>query len=296
MLALPCTLGGANMSPFLTNDMPMPPRFPSPEVLYASLCSRHFVIAGPCVLESYELALDVAFMVKEAADAAGLVAIFKSSFDKANRTSLNSFRGPGMAQGLEWLARIREETGLPVITDIHEPADAAIVAKAVDILQIPAFLSRQTGLLLAAGETGAIVNVKKGQFLAPWDMEHVAAKIAGTGNKKIMLTERGSSFGYNNLVVDMRAFPIMREFGFPVVMDATHSVQLPGGQGGSSGGDRRMVPPLALAAAAAGAHGVFMECHPNPDCALCDGPNSIDTADLPGLLRKLSAIWSLTDA
>ena len=270
--------------------------FPSSEVLYASLCSRHFVIAGPCVLESYELALDVAFIVKEAAAAAGLVAVFKSSFDKANRTSASSFRGPGMALGLEWLARIREETGLPVITDIHEPADAVVVAENVDILQIPAFLSRQTSLLTAAGASGAIVNVKKGQFLAPGDMRHVAEKIAETGNRKIMLTERGSSFGYNNLVVDMRSFPLMKEFGFPLVMDATHSVQLPGGQGTCSGGDRRMVPPLALAAAAAGADGVFLECHPDPDRALCDGPNSLNTADLPELLRKLTAIWSLTDA
>ena len=270
--------------------------FPSTEVLYASLCSRHFIIAGPCVLESYELALDVAFMVKEAAAAAGLVAVFKSSFDKANRTSKDSFRGPGMTQGLEWLARIRQETGLPVITDIHEPQEAALVAKVVDILQIPAFLSRQTSLLTAAGESDAIVNIKKGQFLAPWDMAHAAAKVAETGNRKILLTERGSSFGYNNLVVDMRGFTIMQEYGYPLVMDATHSVQLPGGQGNCSGGDRRMVAPLAMAAAAAGAHGVFMECHPNPDCALCDGPNSLDTADLPNLLHKLSAIWSLTDA
>ncbi len=274
--------------------MSAPGLFPASE-LYGTLRSRHFVIAGPCVLESFELALDVAFAVKEAAHKAGLVAVFKSSFDKANRTSVSSFRGPGMAEGLRWLARIREETGLPVLTDIHEPADAAPVAEAVDILQIPAFLCRQTALLEAAGATGRIVNVKKGQFLAPWDMRHVVEKLAHGGNRNILVTERGSSFGYNNLVVDMRAFPIMAELGVPVIMDATHSVQLPGGQGGCSGGDRRMVPYLARAAAAAGAHGVFIECHPNPDKALCDGPNSLILADLPRLLQQLSAVWSLLD-
>ena len=268
----------------------------SNDALYSALCSRHFVIAGPCVLESYQLALDTAFAVKEAADRAGLVAVFKSSFDKANRTSLQSFRGPGMSQGLEWLARIREETGLPVITDIHEAQDATAVAEAVDILQIPAFLCRQTTLLAAAGATGRIVNVKKGQFLAPWDMRHAYDKIVAGGNRKVLLTERGSSFGYNNLVVDMRSFSIMKEIGVPVIMDATHSVQLPGGQGGSSGGDRRMVPPLARAAVAAGAHGVFIECHPDPDKALCDGPNSLALADLPLLLQQLSSIWSLIHA
>ena len=264
--------------------------------LYASLCAGRFVIAGPCVLESYELALDIAYAVKEAAASAGLTAVFKSSFDKANRTSQEAFRGPGISQGLEWLARIRETTGLPVITDIHEPHEAAIVAEAVDILQIPAFLSRQTALLHAAGETGRIVNVKKGQFLAPWDMRHVHDKVAATGNRKILLTERGTSFGYNNLVVDMRGFPIMKAIGVPVIMDATHSVQMPGGQGASSGGDRSMVPCLARAAVAAGADGVFMECHPEPDKALCDGPNSLRLSDLPGLLQQLSAMWSLVHA
>lgn len=265
----------------------------SGETLYDALCGRRFVIAGPCVLESYELALDVALAVKEAAAGAGLAAVFKSSFDKANRTALGNFRGPGMLRGLEWLGRIREETGLPVTTDIHEPHEAAMVAEAVDMLQIPAFLSRQTALLTAAGQTDRIVNVKKGQFLAPWDMRHVRDKVAATGNRKILLTERGASFGYNNLVVDMRSFPIMKELGVPIVMDATHSVQMPGGQGASSGGDRRMVPCLARAAAAAGADGVFIECHPEPDKALCDGPNSLHLSDLPGLLRQLSTIWSL---
>lgn len=265
----------------------------TPEALYAELTARRFVLAGPCVLESFELALETAHAVREAAEAAGLFAVFKSSFDKANRTSLDSFRGPGMALGLEWLARIREETGLPVITDIHEPADAAIVAEAVDILQIPAFLCRQTALLTAAGNTGRVVNVKKGQFLAPWDMAHVTDKIARTGNRKILVTERGTSFGYNNLIVDMRAFPLMAGLNLPLVMDATHSVQMPGGQGGSSGGDRRMAPYLARAAAAAGCHGVFVECHPRPDEAKCDGPNSLALTELPGLFRQLSSIWSL---
>ena len=272
-----------------------PTLFPA-DTLYSTLCEQRFVIAGPCVLESYELALDVAFAVKEAAAKAGIAAVFKSSFDKANRTSVQGFRGPGMAKGLEWLARIREETQLPVITDIHEPHEAAIVAEAVDILQIPAFLCRQTALLTAAGATGRVVNIKKGQFLAPWDMRHVYEKLTHTGNRKVLLTERGSSFGYNNLVVDMRSFPIMGELGVPVIMDATHSVQLPGGQGGCSGGDRRMVPPLARAAAAAGAHGVFIECHPDPDKALCDGPNSLALADLPALLQQLAAIWSIVHA
>ena len=268
----------------------------SGEKLYAALCSGRFVIAGPCVLESFELALDVAYAVKEAAAAAGLTAVFKSSFNKANRTSVQSFRGPGMRQGLEWLAQIREATGLPVITDIHEPHEAAIVGAVVDIVQIPAFLSRQTALLTAAGESGRIVNIKKGQFLAPWDMRHAHDKVAATGNGKILLTERGSSFGYNNLVVDMRGFPLMKEIGVPVIMDATHSVQMPGGQGASSGGDRRMVPYLARAAVAAGADGVFIECHPEPDKALCDGHNSMRLSDLPGLLQQLSAMWRLFHA
>lgn len=264
--------------------------------LYALLCGKPFVIAGPCVLESYELALETALAVREAASATGLLAIFKSSYDKANRTSASSFRGPGMEKGLDWLARIREESGLPVTTDIHEPQDAPLVAKTVDILQIPAFLCRQTALLTAAGSSGRIVNVKKGQFLAPWDMANVHAKIAATGNKKILLTERGSSFGYNNLVVDMRAFAIMAQCGAPVVMDATHSVQLPGGQGACSGGDRSMAPVLARAAAAAGAGAVFIECHPDPDKALCDGPNSMALKDLPKLFKQLSAIWSIVNA
>ncbi len=267
---------------------PMPADF-----LYGTLTSGPFVIAGPCVLENFELALETAHAVKEAAAGAGLFAIFKSSFDKANRSSSKGFRGPGLELGLEWLARIREETDLPVITDIHEADEAALVAEAVDVLQIPAFLCRQTSLLEAAARTGRVVNVKKGQFLAPWDMGNVAEKLRRAGNPRILITERGSCFGYNNLVVDMRSFTFMKDLGLPLVMDATHSAQLPGGQGASSGGDRRMIAPLACAAVASGASGVFLECHPDPDKALCDGPNSLDLKDLPALLKRLAAGWRL---
>jgi 2-dehydro-3-deoxyphosphooctonate aldolase (KDO 8-P synthase) len=267
----------------------------SDDDLYAALRARHFVIAGPCVLESRELALEVAFAVKEAAEKAGLFAVFKASCDKANRTSVASFRGPGMKRGLTWLRDVGDTAGLPVTTDVHETRDVEAAAESADILQIPAFLCRQTSLLLAAGESGRIVNVKKGQFLAPPDMLQVHAKILSTGNGKILFTERGSSFGYNNLVVDMRSFRMMAGAGVPLVMDATHSAQLPGGLGASSGGDREMTPLLARAAAAAGADGVFLECHPDPDLALCDGPNSLALSDLPGLLRQLAAVWSVTD-
>jgi len=263
------------------------------DALYARLQAGSFILAGPCVLESFSLALETAHAVREAAEAAGLFAVFKSSYDKANRTSVGSFRGPGMAQGLEWLARIREETGLPVVTDVHEPQEAHAAAAAVDMVQIPAFLCRQTSLLLAAAESGAVVNVKKGQFLAPWDMEAVINKVKSAGNHKVLATERGTTFGYNNLVVDMRGIAVMRSFGVPVVMDATHAVQIPGGRGTSSGGDRRFVPALARAAVAAGADGVFLECHPQPDAALCDGPNSWPLAKLPGLLASLAALWKM---
>ena len=264
--------------------------------LYDILCRSHFILAGPCALEHFGLALDTAHGVKEAAEAAGLAVVFKSSWDKANRTSGAGFRGPGLTTGLEWLARIKEETGLPIVTDIHLPDQAAPVAEVADILQIPAFLSRQTDLLLAAAATTRIVNVKKGQFLAPWDMAPVKNKIEAAGNPRILLTERGASFGYNNLVVDYRSFPIMQELGVPVVFDATHSVQIPGGQGTSSGGQRQFVPVLARAAAAAGVNGVFLETHPDPDRALCDGPNSWPLARLEGLLRELAAIWGISHA
>ncbi len=261
--------------------------------LYAKSLSGPFVIAGPCVLESRQLALEVAGELAAMAQRLGLTLIFKSSYDKANRTASTSFRGPGMDIGLGWLAEVKEATGLPVVTDIHLPEQAAPVSQVADVLQIPAFLCRQTDLLLAAAETGRIVNVKKGQFLAPWDMKNAADKLKSTGNPRFWLTERGASFGYNNLVVDMRSIPIMQGFGAPVVFDATHSVQLPGGQGGSSGGQREYVQTLASAAVAAGANGVFLEVHPDPDRALCDGPNSLPLARVEQVLRRLLALWSI---
>ena len=349
--------------------------------LYGQLRKDHFIFAGPCALESFELALDTAHAVAEASKEAGLFAVFKSSWDKANRTSGKGFRGPGLVKGMEWLARIKEETGLPVVTDIHLPEQAGPVGEVADILQIPAFLCRQTDLLLAAARTGRVVNVKKGQFVAPWDkanrtsgkgfrgpglvkgmewlarikeetglpvvtdihlpeqagpvgevadilqipaflcrqtdlllaaartgrvvnvkkgqfvapwdMGPVRDKVTEAGNDRVLLTERGSSFGYNNLVVDFRSIPIMRALGVPVIFDATHSVQLPGGQGSCSGGERHHVPTLARAAAGAGVDGIFMECHPDPDKALCDGPNSWPVAKLPALLKQLSAIWNI---
>jgi len=263
------------------------------DALYAASLKGPFVIAGPCVLEAPDLVLAVARELAAVAGRLGLPLVFKSSFDKANRTALDSFRGPGMEQGLKLLARVKAETGLPVLTDIHLPDQAAPVAQVADVLQIPAFLCRQTDLLAAAAATGRIVNVKKGQFLAPWDMKNPVDKLRGAGCDRIWLTERGSSFGYNNLVVDMRSLPVMAGLGFPVVFDATHAVQLPGGQGGSSGGQREFVPVLARAAVAAGARGVFLEVHPDPDKALCDGPNSLRLDRLEPLLRQLQAIWSL---
>ncbi|SHN57138.1 3-deoxy-8-phosphooctulonate synthase [Desulfovibrio litoralis] len=267
--------------------------FPYKDFSYETLLNQPFIIVGPCVLESYELGLEVAEEVKRVSEKYQIPAVFKSSYDKANRSSIKSFRGPGLAKGLDWLAQIREKTELPIVTDIHEPHEADEVGKVADILQIPAFLCRQTSLLWAAGKTDKIVNVKKGQFLAPWEMASVADKIRESGNSKILLTERGNSFGYNNLVVDMRSFSIMSKFSFPVVFDATHSVQLPGAKGSSSGGDRSFVPALSRAAVAAGANGVFLECHPNPDAALCDGPNSLNLKDLDKLIGQLKNIWSL---
>ena len=230
------------------------------------------------------------------AAAAGVPLIYKSSFDKANRTSLNAARGIGLAEGLAILAEVREATGLPVLTDVHAAEQCAPAAKAVDCLQIPAFLCRQTDLLLAAGEAGKPVNVKKGQFLAPWDMRNVAAKIASTGNDAVLLTERGASFGYNTLVSDMRALPIMAEAGYPVVFDATHSVQQPGGQGTSSGGQREYAPVLARAAVAVGVGAVFIETHPDPDHAPSDGPNMIPLRDMPALLARLKNFDALAKA
>jgi 2-dehydro-3-deoxyphosphooctonate aldolase (KDO 8-P synthase) len=248
------------------------------------------LIAGPCQIETLDHALMLAERIGEAAENAGVPWIYKSSFDKANRSSLGTARGPGMAAGLEILAEVKARFGCPVLTDIHERAQCVPAAEVVDVLQIPAFLCRQTDLLLAAGETGAAVNVKKGQFLAPWDMGNVADKIASTGNRRILLTERGTSFGYNTLVNDFRALPQMAATGWPVVMDATHSVQQPGGRGTSSGGDRRFVPTLARAAVAVGVAAVFLEVHEDPDRAPSDGPNMLQIEDLAPLLLQLRGI------
>ena len=248
------------------------------------------IIAGPCQLESRAHALEMASALKEIASKAGVGLVYKTSFDKANRTSASGKRGMGLEASLPIFAEIRESLGLPVLTDVHERKQCAMVAPAVDILQIPAFLSRQTDLLVAAAETGKIVNVKKGQFLAPWDMKNVIAKITGAGNANVLVTERGASFGYNTLVSDMRALPIMAKFGAPVVFDATHSVQQPGGQGTSTGGDREMVPYLARAAVAVGVAAVFMETHQDPDNAPSDGPNMLKLKDVPELLGELVEI------
>ncbi len=254
------------------------------------------LIAGPCQIESRGHALEVATALAEMATAYGIGLIYKSSYDKANRTSAGAARGIGLSQGLDILADVRASTGLPVLTDVHLPEHCPPVAKAVDVLQIPAFLCRQTDLLLAAGETGRPINVKKGQFLAPWDMTNVAAKIAGTGNTNILLCERGASFGYNTLVTDFRSLPIMARTGYPVVFDATHSVQQPGGQGTSSGGQREFAPVLARAALAVGVAAVFIETHPDPDRAPSDGPNMIPLREMPALIARLKAFDRLAKA
>lgn len=245
------------------------------------------VIAGPCQLESLDHALHIGEAMAKACEAAGASYIFKASYDKANRTSLQGKRGMGIEEGLQVLATIRERLGCPVLTDVHDAHQAAMAAEVVDVIQIPAFLSRQTDLLLAAGQSGAVVNIKKGQFLAPWDMPNVAAKVASTGNENILLTERGASFGYNTLIADMRALPIMARTGYPVIMDATHSVQRPGGQGGSSGGQREFAPVMARAAVALGVAGVFIETHEDPDNAPSDGPNMIPLDQMPTLVASL---------
>ena len=252
------------------------------------------VIAGPCQLESADHAQMIAGTMQEACKAAGARYVFKASYDKANRTSLSGKRGLGIDEGLKVLAGVRERFGVPVLTDVHTEEQCTIAGDVVDVLQIPAFLCRQTDLLLAAGETGAAVNVKKGQFLAPWDMGNVAEKIASTGNERILLCERGTSFGYNMLVSDFRSLPIMAGTGYPVVMDATHSVQMPGGQGKSTGGKREYVEPLARAALAVGAAAVFMETHEDPDNAPSDGPNMVPVEDLGRILKGLKAIDALT--
>ncbi|MCU0801190.1 MAG: 3-deoxy-8-phosphooctulonate synthase [Rhodobacteraceae bacterium] len=247
------------------------------------------VIAGPCQLESLDHAQMIAGLMAEACAAAGAQYVFKASYDKANRTSLSGKRGLGIEAGLNILATLRA-TGLPVLTDIHDAAQARIAAQVVDVIQIPAFLCRQTDLLIAAGETGAVINIKKGQFLAPWDMANVAQKVASTGNTNILLTERGASFGYNTLVADMRSLPIMGKTGYPVIMDATHSVQQPGGMGNSSGGQREFAPVMARAAVAIGVAGVFIETHEDPDRAPSDGPNMIHLRDMPRLIDTLMAL------
>jgi 2-dehydro-3-deoxyphosphooctonate aldolase (KDO 8-P synthase) len=266
--------------------VPKPRRVKVGPVTFAN--DRPFVIiAGPCAIESRAHALEMAEAISGITKKLGIGFVYKSSFDKANRTSIKSARGMGIAKALPILAEVREKFGCPVLTDVHDAAQCAPVGEAVDILQIPAFLCRQTDLLLAAGETGCAIHVKKGQFLAPWDMKNVAAKIASTGNDRILLCERGVSFGYNTLVSDMRSLPEMKQTGYPVVFDATHSVQQPGGQGTTSGGERRYVPILARAAVAIGVAGVFMETHQNPDKAPSDGPNMVPLKALPELLATL---------
>lgn len=247
------------------------------------------LIAGPCQLESRDHAFDMAGALKEMTEKLGIGLVYKTSFDKANRTSLSGRRGIGLEAALPIFSDIRDKFGLPVLTDVHSPEQCGILAEAVDILQIPAFLSRQTDLLIAAAHTGKIVNVKKGQFLAPWDMKNVVSKVTRSGNPNVLVTERGVSFGYNTLVSDMRALPIMAEMGTPVIFDATHSVQQPGGQGGSTGGERRFVETLARAAVAVGVAGVFIETHQDPDKAPSDGPNMVPLKDMPALLERLMA-------
>ena len=249
-----------------------------------------FLIAGPCVIESEQLAIDTSGILKEICSRLEIPLIYKSSFDKANRTSGSSFRGPGVGEGLRILAEVKRQVGVPVLTDVHEDTDIAAVATVVDVMQTPAFLCRQTNFILRVASAGLPVNVKKGQFLSPWEMSNVVEKARSTGNTQIMVCERGASFGYNNLVSDMRSLAVMRETGCPVVFDATHSVQLPGGQGGSSGGQREFVPVLARAAVAVGVAGLFMETHPDPDRALSDGPNAWPLGQIEELLATLKEL------
>jgi 2-dehydro-3-deoxyphosphooctonate aldolase (KDO 8-P synthase) len=251
------------------------------------------IIAGPCVIESRESALRHATALKESADRVGIPYIFKSSYDKANRSSIGSFRGLGLDKGLAILAEVKQKIGVPVLTDVHESAQVAAVKDVADILQIPAFLCRQTDFVIAVAQSGKVVNVKKGQFLAPWDMRNVIDKIVATGNQQILVTERGASFGYNNLVSDMRSLVVMREIGYPVVFDATHSLQLPGGLGNASGGERKYIPALARAAVAVKIDALFMEVHENPEKALSDGPNSLALANFEALIRMVKEIDAL---
>ncbi len=251
------------------------------------------IIAGPCVVENEDIVFHTAERLKEICTSLGLQFIFKSSYDKANRTSILSFRGPGIEKGLRILSDVKDRVGVPVISDVHSVEEIRIASQILDAIQIPAFLCRQTDLIIEASKTGKPVNVKKGQFLAPWDVKNIIDKFISTGNNKIFITERGVSFGYNNLVVDFRSFSIMRSFGYPVVFDVTHSLQLPGGKGTSSSGQREFAEPLSRAAVAAGIDGIFMEVHPEPEKALCDGPNMIKLDDMPKLLKSLKAIDEL---
>lgn len=248
------------------------------------------IIAGPCVIENRDHSLEMSYAIKEVSEDVGIPIIFKSSFDKANRTSIKSFRGPGIQEGMRILSDVKTETGLKVLTDIHSPDQAGLVSDIVDIIQIPAFLSRQTDLLIAAAKTGKPINIKKGQFLAPWDVEHIVKKVEESGSQNILLTDRGTQFGYNNLVADMRAIPLMKQFGYPVIFDATHSAQLPGGSGGHSSGMRDMIPTLARAAVAAGCNGVFMEVHNNVDKAKSDAATQWPLDKLATLLIELKKI------
>ncbi|AGB42292.1 3-deoxy-8-phosphooctulonate synthase [Halobacteroides halobius DSM 5150] len=248
------------------------------------------LLAGPCVIESEDHVLRMAEELKKITTKLDIPYVFKSSYDKANRSSIESYRGPGLEKGLKILQRVKDEFNLPVLSDVHSVKEAKVAGEVLNVIQVPAFLSRQTDLVTAVGKTGRVVNVKKGQFLAPWDIEQVIEKIESTGNKKILLTERGASFGYNNLVVDMRSLPRMRETGYPVVFDATHSVQLPGGAGDSSTGEREYVPYLTRAAVGAGIDSLFMEVHDRPDTALCDGPNMVRLEDLEDLLKQAQEI------
>lgn len=252
--------------------------------------SPTLIIAGPCVIENEDITIHTAFTLKEICSDVGLPFIFKSSFDKANRTSVSSYRGPGVIKGLEILSNVKKKVGIPVLSDIHSVDEAQYASEILDVIQIPAFLCRQTDLILAASNTGKPVNIKKGQFLAPWDVKNIIEKFTSTGNHNLLITERGTSFGYNNLVVDFRSFPIIRSFGYPTIFDVTHSLQLPGGQGACSGGQREFAEPFAKAAIAAGVDGLFMEVHPEPEKALCDGPNMIKLDDVRALLKKIKAI------
>jgi 2-dehydro-3-deoxyphosphooctonate aldolase (KDO 8-P synthase) len=252
-----------------------------------------FLIAGPCVIESESHAMSMAEQLGAAARDLGVPYIFKASYDKANRSSISSYRGPGLKKGLQILEKIKKRTKLPILTDVHEVSHVGHAAEVCDILQVPAFLSRQTDLLIAVGKSGRVANLKKGQFLSPWEMKNAVEKVAGTGNEKIILTERGTSFGYQNLIVDMRSFPILRQFGYPVVFDVTHSVQLPGGEGKSSGGQPQFIEPLARAGTAAGIDGIFLEVHDNPSKALSDGTNALPLAQFRPLIQKILRLASL---